>query len=116
MTTDLRYQSMKTRLSGLTNDGLHRIIAAAEADQVCTDTFRYDHESGRFCAMAIALQVPEFLEEMQIRPTDAIVREIVGPVGTVKGLPGTFYTVNRSADLILICREILMERNDVNNC
>jgi len=101
---DLRYETIKARLSLLSGSEVQRILD--NIDQVCFDEFNYDASEGKYCPLAIAMDLQHLPH-----PTDLKVKEAISvrftPVNVIKGVPGQFYTDNRREDLINLCKEIL---------
>jgi len=105
---DQRYVLAKERLRTCTNEELQRILDNLEI--TCFDTFNYDVSEGKFCPIAIAMNLHKTVEN----PTDQLVKNEIAkrftPTNIFKGTPGTFYTTNRREDVINLCKEILNER------
>lgn len=102
---DARYRAVYDRLSKLSIPQLARIID--NIDKVCLDTYNFDPVEKTFCPLAIA----HGLDKCLSNPTDEIVQEELArhykPVNVLKGVPGTFYTTNRRADLLAICELLI---------
>jgi hypothetical protein len=114
---DQRYTDMHGRLSLLTSIQIRKILDT-NPEEICYDTYNYDTDTQCFCPMAIALDIPRRLAAAKIDPTQNIVEDMLKVYGgeawgTVKGIPGTFYTDNRPGDLRLICLQILHERSEL---
>jgi hypothetical protein len=103
---DLRKLAILDHLRQLSIDQLMRILEYREP--ILTDTYNY--KDGRFCALAVALNLPEIVKN----PSHEIIYSIIALSGysicNLKEIPGTFYTTNRSADLIEATREVLREK------
>ena len=113
---DKRYEDMRRRLSLLSSSQLYNILSA-NADEVCHDTFNYDIATQRYCPLAIALEIPKRVKEARLIPSQELVSDMLKvyggeAFGTVKGIEGNFYTVDREADLKSLCKEILDERSE----
>lgn len=113
---DLRYEDMARRLHLLTDEELGRILRS-KPDEMCLDTYNYDAATHRFCPLAIAIGIPEQCEQENVYPTQEsvlqMIQERAGEAwGTVKGIKGEFYTVNRYEDLRSLCERIIAERRE----
>jgi hypothetical protein len=101
---DLRYETIKERLSQLTKAEIQRIVD--NIDQVCLDEFNYDAQNNSFCPLAMGMG----LNAIQA-PTDTLIKQEIAkrffPVNALKGVKGTFYTTNRKADLLNLCQSLL---------
>jgi hypothetical protein len=114
---DLRYKDMLRRLRLLRSEELERILAA-KPQEICLDTYNYDPTTHNFCPLAIAKNIPQEYEQGNVYPTqESVLRTIQERAGeawgTVKGIPGEFYTINRYEDLMWLCRKILNERSEL---
>ena len=107
---DLRYQLIKERLSLLSKQELQRIVE--NIDNVCLDDFNYDARNNTFCPLAMGMG----LNAIQA-PTDDLIKEHIekrfSPVNVLKGVKGSFYTVNRKTDLLNLCQSLLKSQNSL---
>lgn len=101
---DLRYETIKARLSSLSKIEIQRILD--HIDDVCFDEFNYDAQNQKYCPLAIAMNL-----DTLPNPTDEKVRKAISerfnPVNVIKGLEGVFYTDDRKEDLIKLCNILL---------
>lgn len=118
---DQRKESILGRLVCLTTPQLQRFIDAVDSRfATCYDTWNYDDANNSYCPISIMLDVPEILQQRRIKPTQEVVLQTIKEegekvpgfvFGTVKDIPGTFYTNDREGDVYLLCKEILAERH-----
>jgi predicted Zn-dependent peptidase len=101
---DLRYETIKSRLSTLSKEEIQRILD--NIDQVCFDEFNYDEANNKYCPLAIAMKL-----DTLPNPTDSLIKEEIGkrfnPVNAIKGVAGDFYRDNRKENLINLCKKLL---------
>jgi len=101
---DLRYETIKNRLIQLSQDEVQKILD--NIDQVCFDEFNYDEAQGKYCPLAIAMDLQSLPHPTDLKVKEAISKRFT-PVNVIKGIPGKFYRDNRKQDLINLCKEIL---------
>lgn len=104
-TTDNRYKVFKERLSALTREEIQRIIDNIEL--VCLDTFNYDVTSGKFCPLAIGMNLHKTIDTPSDINVAFEISKRFNPVNALKGVQGQFYTTNRKEDLLNVCKEVL---------
>lgn len=101
---DLRYETIKSRLSTLSKEEIERILD--NIDNVCFDELNYDSSTGKYCPLATAMSLDKLSN-----PTDEKIKAEIGkrfqPVNVIKGLPGEFYRDNRKQNLIDLCKKLL---------
>lgn len=108
---DPRWAALTRGLDQLDDSHLARLWrAVSEREPLLLDNGNYDPESGLWCPLAVALDVPRFIAERGRVPLTAEEgRDVLTEVGSSKipgfstnpisGIPGTFYTSDRRADL-----------------
>ena len=105
-TEDLRKTALKNGLRQLTIDQLRRV--ANYNGIIACDYGNY--VDGRFCAIAIGLGLDQTMTE----PTNDKVRaDLIArglKIDNLKGVPGTFYTKDRRADLDRAVAEVIHEK------
>lgn len=105
---DPRKTGLKNGLRQLTIAQLQRVINYSE--EMVLDTYNY--EDGKFCALAIALQ----LDKTMIDPShDKVFTELTKQgykVYNTRGIEGKFYTTNRKEDLLEAALEVLKEKEE----
>ncbi len=105
---DKRLEIIEKRFSELSKEEVKRI--KDNIDDVCLDEFNYDQSTGKFCPLAVAINLHETMQN----PSDDKVKNELSkrfyPVNVIKGIEGEFYTKARKKDLINVCNKIL---NDV---
>ena len=103
--SDRRYLLIKERLCKLTRVEIQRILDNVEL--LCTDTLNFDVEKQTYCPLALGMNLHETVKS----PTDESIKQQIAkrffPVNIIKGVEGDFYTKNRKADIINVCKEIL---------
>jgi hypothetical protein len=109
---DERFASIYSRLILLSDAQLQRII---DCDNLCTDTYNYDDGEKSFCPIAVAFDIPRILRYNGVEPTQDLVLQMIREVknfqfGTVKGIPGQFYTNDRVSDIKRLCQQIIDDR------
>lgn len=117
---DPRYAALRRGLAQLTNEELQRILDTPD-DQMIFDGGNYDPITDRYCPMAVALEVPEYIERFDLIPNQYRVDRMIGGLGTIDrpnfaynqmhGTPGNFYRDDRPADLRRVIADILAERS-----
>lgn len=102
---DIRYVTMRHRLSLLSTEQLQRIID--NQDELVFDEVNYDSKNHKFCPLAVGLNLHNKIQN----PSDAVVkkelRKTFKPVNVMQGLKGNFFTENRKEDLLSLCQELL---------
>jgi len=105
MHEDQRKTGLKNGLSQLTIEQLQRVIDYP--GEMCLDT--YNFESGKFCPLAVALE----LDKKIIEPTHDKIFQALTEMGltiyNTKGISGQFYTEHRKEDLLEAAKEVLIE-------
>lgn len=105
---DSRKTGLKNGLRQLTIAQLQRVITYP--GEMVLDTYNY--EDGKFCALAIALE----LDKTLVAPThDKVFTELTNlgySVYNTRGIEGEFYTTNRKEDLLEAALEVLQEKMD----
>lgn len=109
---DARYRAVWNRLSKLTETQLQRIID--NIDKVCLDTYNFDPMEKTFCPLAIAHGLDQCLSNPTDESVQAELAKHYTPVNILKGVPGTFYTTNRRADLLAICKLLIRLRRGLD--
>jgi hypothetical protein len=110
MTEDLRKIGLKNGLRQLTVEQLQRVINYS--GEMVLDSYNY--EGGKFCPLAIALE----LDKTMIEPSHEKVFQTLTDIGYVvyntRGIAGEFYTEHRKEDLLMAAKEVLQEKEEVN--
>lgn len=111
MKDDLRKIGLKNGLRQLTVDELKRVIEYSA--EMVLDSVNY--EDGKFCPLAIALELDKKIEEPTHEKVYGALIELGYKVYNTRGIKGDFYTVNRREDLLLAAKEVLEEKLNDNN-
>jgi hypothetical protein len=103
---DPRKTGLKNGLRQLTAEQLQKVL-----DWPCEmvlDTYNY--EDGKFCPLAVALDLPATMEDPSHEKVFNTLTEMGYKVYNTRGIKGEFYTFNRKADLLEATREVLCEK------
>jgi hypothetical protein len=105
---DPRKTGLKNGLRQLNEIQLQRVIDYPH--EMVLDEVNYDADTGRFCPLAVALDLPRIMEQ----PTHQLVFDTLTTLGykvyNTRGIKGDFYTTNRKEDLITAAKEVLQEK------
>lgn len=101
---DLRYETIKERLSTLNKFEIQRILDSI--DDICFDEFNYDPKNHKYCPLAIAMNLDRLSNPTDLKIKEAISKRF-NPVNIIKGLQGKFYRDNRKEDLVNLCKLLL---------
>lgn len=109
---DKRYLACRERIESLSTKEIKRIVD--NKDILLWDTFNYNPLEGKFCPIAVAMDLHNIIEN----PTDDSVKEEISkrfyPSNIFKGVEGEFYTTNREEDMMNLCKNILKSRENVD--
>ena len=107
---DPRKTGLKAGLRQLNTVQLQRVIDYPH--EMVLDEVNYDAETGRFCPLAVALNLPMIMDA----PSHQLVFDILTTLGykvyNTRGIKGEFYTTNRKEDLIIAAKEVLLEKKN----
>ena len=110
---DPRKTGLKNGLRQLSEEQLQKVIDYPH--EMVLDEVNYDAETGRFCPLAVALDLPQTMKA----PTHQLVFDTLTALGynvyNTRGIKGEFYTTNRKEDLITAAKEVLAEKRNEGN-
>jgi hypothetical protein len=106
MIEDPRKTGLKNGLRQLASDQIQKVLNYS--GEMVLDTYNY--QDGKFCALAIALDLDKTIEEpTQEKVYDKLI-EMGYKVYNTKGIEGDFHKENRLEDLKVAAREVLEEK------
>lgn len=103
---DPRKVGLKNGLRQLTIEQLQRVINYK--GEMVLDTYNY--ENGRFCPLAIALELDRKMTEPTHDKVFGFLTLLGYKVYNTRGIEGKFYTTNRAEDLLEAAKEVLQEK------
>lgn len=106
MNEDARKIGLKNGLRQLTAIELQRVINYPE--EMVLDTYNY--EDGKFCPLAIALELDKTVTEPSHEKVYDTIIELGYKIYNTRGIVGQFYTTNRKEDLLKAAQEVLEEK------
>lgn len=106
MIEDPRKTGLKNGLRQLTIEQLQRVIDYP--GEMVLDSFNY--ENGKFCALAIALELDKTINEPTHEKVFNELAELGYKIYNTRGIYGKYYTSNRKEDLLEAAKEVLAEK------
>lgn len=108
--SDPRYIRIKSAIEKLSTEQIQKILSYNQ--EMVYDEFNFDETAKRYWPLAVALGVAESCDVntmTNLRCQEKILQR-GGDLNPMKGIEGSFYTVDRKTDIVIVCLEILESR------